>query len=75
MTYLEFRDRVRTGLGHHPGGLTWKELKAGQQLPYERPCPAWTVRLEREIGLRRQKRRGRALVWELGKPAEVAKSR
>ena len=32
-------------------------------LPYDRPCPEWTRRLESEIGLIRQKGTGKAFVW------------
>ncbi|WP_309382390.1 hypothetical protein [Cerasicoccus frondis] len=65
MTYVEFRRRVKTQLQHAPDGLTWRELKAAADLPYDQPCPEWTRQLEAEIGLNRTERRGRALVWRL----------
>ena len=64
MTYANFRDRIRARLNQAPDGLTWKALKADLDLPYERPCPEWIKRLEREIGLTRTLgEEGRALIW------------
>jgi hypothetical protein len=39
--------------------------RGSDRLPYHRPCPAWTARLESDIGLVRGKGTGRALVWKL----------
>lgn len=81
MTYLDFRDAIRKTLGRHRAGLTWPELRRTARLPYDRPCPEWTARLESEIGLRRNKGEGRSLVWSLGaqprpsSPAKRSKSR
>ena len=44
---------------------TWAQLRADLDLPYDRPCPSWTKRLEEEIGLTRTKGVGRALVWKV----------
>jgi len=65
MTYGEYRDTIRSALEAQPKGLTWVELRELRGLPYVRPCPEWTRRLERDIGLERKKRRGNALVWKL----------
>jgi hypothetical protein len=65
MRYTEFRDRIRRRLQREPTGLTWAELRDDLDLPYTRPCPSWTAQLEREIGLTRTSRRGRALVWKV----------
>ncbi len=65
MTYQTFRDTVRSALTEHPGGLTWAQLRDHYGLPYDRACPTWTRQLEEEIGLRREKGEGRALVWRL----------
>ena len=64
MTYLKFREKIRRGLARHPG-RTWKQLREELALPYDRPCPEWTKRLEREIGLERRKVRGPAYEWFL----------
>jgi hypothetical protein len=63
--YAEFRDRVQRKLRRKPAGFTWAELRDELDLPYARPCPSWTARLEREIGLTRTKGHGRAFVWKL----------
>ena len=65
MKYTEFRDSIAARLKSHPSGLTWKELKESLDLPYERPCPVWTRRLETEIGLDRNRKRGNAKLWKL----------
>lgn len=50
MRYVEFRDLILKELKKHPEGFTWKELRDRLNLPYKRPCPEWTKRLEKEIG-------------------------
>lgn len=65
MKYTEFRDSIAADLQGVPSGRTWKQLQAVLMLPYTRPCPTWVRRLEREIGLVRDKRRGNALVWRI----------
>jgi hypothetical protein len=66
MRYTEFRDLIREELDRSPEGRTWAELRDGLGLPYDRPCPTWTRKLEEQIGLTRTKGAGRALVWKLG---------
>lgn len=65
MTYPNFKADIQRYLRHHPDGVTWAELRDSLSLPYLRPCPEWTRRLEQEIGLVRRKGAGRALVWSL----------
>jgi hypothetical protein len=65
MTYADFKRAIHDSLLAQPSGRTWKQLKADLQLPYDRPCPEWTRRLEREINLVRRKSAGNALVWAL----------
>jgi hypothetical protein len=65
MTYLEFKSRIQGHLENHPDGATWRELRDALELPYERPCPEWTRRLENEIGLVRRKGEGRGFNWSL----------
>lgn len=71
MTYEDFRDSIARELQQIPAGLTWTDLKGQLDLPYERPCPEWVRRLEKEIGLVRERVNGRALTWKLrqSKPA------
>lgn len=65
MRYVEYRQRIADHLAKHTEGATWRELREALDLPYERPCPEWTRRLESEIGLVRRKGEGRALIWRL----------
>jgi hypothetical protein len=65
MTYPEFKATLQQHLKRKRQGATWVELREALALPYERPCPEWTRRLEQEIGLVRRKGDGRALVWEI----------
>ena len=67
MQYVAFRDCIDQELRRTTGGLTWAQLQERLGLPYERPCPAWTKQLERDIGLTRTKGDGRALVWKVGR--------
>jgi hypothetical protein len=68
MRYADYRDSIRSELRRSTAGLTWRELQSRLDLPYERPCPAWTEQLENEIGLVRVKSAGRALVWTIRRP-------
>ena len=65
MRYDEFRDAIHKALRRSRSGLTWAQLRERLDLPYDRPCPAWTKRLEREIALSRRRGGGdgRELVW------------
>jgi hypothetical protein len=65
MRYAEFKAAIQRRLQLNRNGATWLELRDTLALPYDRPCPEWTRRLEREIGLIRRKSSGRSLVWEL----------
>jgi hypothetical protein len=65
MDYTTFKETVRAGLLAHPDGMTWPELKTRLRLPYARPCPEWTRRLEQDIHLVRRKGAGQALVWSI----------
>lgn len=65
MTYEAFRDAIQSALCRYRDGLTWAQLRDQFDLPYERACPTWTRQLEEEIGLRREKGQGRALIWRL----------
>ena len=67
MRYADYRDAIRKGLRSNAAGLTWSQLRGRLQLPYDRPCPAWTRQLEADIGLVRTKGTSRALVWKLGR--------
>jgi len=70
MKYKEFRSLIQNDLLNNPSGKTWMELKHYLELPYDRPCPAWVERMEHEIGLIRNTRKGRELLWRLQTPHE-----
>ena len=72
MRYLEFQNTIQRHLTKHRGGATWVELRDALSLPYQRPCPEWTRRLEKDIGLVRRKGAGRSLVWAL--PANAVRA-
>ena len=65
MRYEEFKSAIHLYLKRHPQGATWGDLRDSLGLPYDRPCPEWTRRLEVEIGLVRRKGPGRKLNWGL----------
>ena len=65
MRYPEFKAAIHQHLQRHRQGATWNELREKLSLPYDRPCPEWTRRLEKEIGLTRNKSFGRALLWQV----------
>ena len=66
MTYTAFKTAIHAKLIQEPDGLSWKALRDSLELPYERPCPEWVKRLEKEIGLTRFKGNGHAYLWRLG---------
>ena len=65
MTYILFKNLIQTDLRKCATGKTWKVLRSDLDLPYDRPCPEWTRRLEREIGLTRRKGNGREFIWRV----------
>lgn len=67
MRYVDYRDSIHAELRRIGTGLTWVQLQSRLDLPYDRPCPAWTRQLEKDIGLRRIKGSGRSLIWRLAK--------
>jgi hypothetical protein len=65
MRYVEFKEKIKARLIEHPEGLTWDQLKDQLELPYDRPCPDWVDRLERDIGLTRSREAHRSFTWKL----------
>lgn len=65
MRYTDFKSAIQQHLLRNRSGATWPELRDSLSLPYDRPCPEWTRRLEMEIGLVRRRGSGRSLVWEI----------
>jgi hypothetical protein len=73
MRYTDFRDSIERELRRNTNGLTWSELQQRLELPYARPCPEWTKQLQADIGLRRVKGSGKALVWQVGRQTSVGR--
>lgn len=73
MRYVDFKTAIQQHLQRNRRGATWIELRDTLALPYDRPCPEWTRRLESEIGLIRRKDSGRSLVWTLS-PTVVSRT-
>ena len=70
MKYIEYRAALERELRRATEGLTWVELRERLALPYERPCPAWTQQLEKDIGLSRVQGSGRSLLWRVASAAK-----
>ena len=68
MCYVEYSKAIRDELRRNSAGLTWSELRERLRLPYDSPCPAWTRRMEAELGLSRTRGSGRAYVWTVPRP-------
>ena len=63
-THLEFQETVKTALKGEEKGLTWSQLKKKGKIDYTRPCYTWARKLEKDIGLIRE-RYGRNVYWKL----------
>lgn len=65
LTYEDFRDRVKSTLnGSEP--LTWTEIRTKAKLPEKFPNNKWVHRLERDVGLKRNKDKQGIIKWTLG---------
>ena len=64
MSYEEFRDRVKKVLESEPKGLTWTEIRKKANLYQKWPNNKWVRRMDRDIGLIREKIKGRT-IWRL----------
>lgn len=64
MTYDEFRDRVKSTLILEPEGLTWTEIRKKANLYQKWPNNQWVHRMDDEIGLIREKKKGK-MIWRL----------
>lgn len=66
MTYEEFRQIIKEELESAPEGLTWTQIRESRPELYQRwPANQWVRRLEEDIGLTREKVKGRP-IWRLG---------
>lgn len=64
MSYKEFRDIIQNVLKTEPNGLTWTEIRKRANLYQKFPNNRWVHKLEDDIGLIREKVKGRP-IWKL----------
>jgi len=55
MTYEEFRDKIAGALKRAGREMTWTEVRTETKLPQMFPNNQWVRRLEKDVGLLRQK--------------------
>jgi len=65
LTYEDFRERVKSTLKGSEQ-LTWTEIRTKAKLPEKFPNNKWVHRLEKEIGLKRNKDKHGIIKWTLG---------
>ena len=65
-SYEDFRDEIKQILDSEPNGLSWTEIKKRLQLSQRAPYYKWVRRMEKDIGLIREKKSGKT-VWRLKK--------
>lgn len=65
LTYEDFMDRVKSTL-KGSGPLTWTEIRTKAKLPEKFPNNKWVHRLERDVGLKRNKDKQGIIKWTLG---------
>lgn len=65
MTYEEFKDIIKEELEKTPDGLTWTQIRERRPELYQRfPANQWVRQMEKDIGLIREKIKGR-VYWML----------
>ena len=65
MSYEEFKAIINSTLQASPKGLTWTEIRTKQPTLYQKwPANQWVTLLEKDIGLIREKSKGK-VVWRL----------
>ena len=72
MTYDDFREKISAELTRVGGPRTWTETRTGAGLPQLFPNNQWVHRLEKDIGLDRQRDRNGVVHWKLGNGVDVA---
>jgi hypothetical protein len=67
MMYEDFRDKIRAALTGAADGLTWTEVRGKGKLPQLFPNNQWVHRMERDIGLARERDVHGIIRWRLSK--------
>ena len=65
MAYEEFRDKIKATLKKADISLTWTEIRTVASLPQARPNNQWVRRMERDIGLKRERDKNGVIHWGL----------
>lgn len=65
MSYDEFKGIINATLQASPNGLTWTEIRKRQPKLYQKwPANQWVTLLEKDIGLIRERQKGK-VVWRI----------
>jgi len=64
MSYEEFKEKIVNVLKDEPKGLSWTEIRKRANLYQKFPNNKWVHRLEKDIGLIREKVKGRP-IWRI----------
>jgi hypothetical protein len=67
MTYLEFREKIKTTLQAASEPLTWTEVRTRAGLPQLFPNNKWVRQMETDIRLERMKDENGIIHWSLSK--------
>ena len=79
MTYEDFTAKIVASLKSATRPLTWTEIRTATGLPQKFPNNQWVHRMERDVGLHRQRDAHGVIQWQLtdasdSKTAKVTKS-
>jgi DNA-directed RNA polymerase subunit RPC12/RpoP len=65
MTYEEFRDQVKHVLTSSKIPITWTEVRTKAKLPQKWPNNQWVRRMDKDIGLIREKDKNGIIKWRI----------
>ena len=65
MSYEEFCDKIKTVLKSSSMPLTWTEVRTKAKLPQKWPNNQWVHRMEKDIGLIREKDKNGIIQWKI----------
>ena len=71
LTYEDFKEKIEATLREENGPLTWTEIRTRSGLPQKFPNNEWVHRMERDIGLCRNKDKHGIINWDLLRMAET----
>ncbi|MGD0646163.1 MAG: hypothetical protein ABSA75_14760 [Candidatus Bathyarchaeia archaeon] len=64
MSYEEFKSKISCVLKSEPKGLDWSEIRKRANLYQKLPNNKWVAKLEKDIGLKRERVKGKP-IWKL----------